>query len=87
LQPEWRVRGSDGKWAIQESYGEWEDALLVWGNNGHLTLVASLYFWGLAALKSTTLRSSWEAAVIDVTWILEGIALDYENYVKKSGRH
>ncbi|KAJ7301063.1 hypothetical protein DFH08DRAFT_724667 [Mycena albidolilacea] len=86
LQPEWRVRGSDGKWAIQESYGEWEDALLVWGNNGHLTLVASLYFWGLAALKSTTLPSSWEAAVIDVTWILKGIALDYENYVKKSGR-
>jgi hypothetical protein len=60
--------------------------LLVWGKNGHLTLVASLYFWGCAVLGSRTLHLDWEAAVLDVTWILEGIALDYENYVEKSRR-
>ncbi|KAF8170465.1 hypothetical protein K438DRAFT_1613950 [Mycena galopus ATCC 62051] len=86
MQPEWRVRGADAKWEVQAEYGEWEDELLVWGKNGHLALVGSLYFWGCAVLGSATLHSDWEAAVLDVTWILEGIALDYEDYVEKSRR-
>ncbi|KAJ7856830.1 hypothetical protein B0H14DRAFT_2352477, partial [Mycena olivaceomarginata] len=86
MQSEWCVCMVDGKWEVQAQYGEWEDELLVWGKNGHLVLIASLYFWGRAVLESPTLHLDWEAAVLDVTWILEGIALDYEHYVEKSRR-
>ncbi|KAJ7172868.1 hypothetical protein C8R43DRAFT_851000, partial [Mycena crocata] len=70
LQPEWRVRGADGEWSVLHGYGttgnEW-GALTVWGVNGILSIVASLFFWGRDGGES----SVWEAAVMDVTWMLE----------------
>ncbi|KAJ7717078.1 hypothetical protein DFH07DRAFT_715076, partial [Mycena maculata] len=71
LQPEWRKKGEDGTWEVGESYGEWDDALLHWGPNGLLSVIASLYFWGCAVVDSPDLAKRWERAVNDVSWVLE----------------
>ncbi|KAJ7178512.1 hypothetical protein C8R43DRAFT_850889, partial [Mycena crocata] len=73
LQPTWRVKDADGRWALGEArVGEWEDPLLHWGPNGLLSVLAGLYFWGRAIPKSEPqLLHDWELAVFDVSWILE----------------
>jgi hypothetical protein len=65
-----------------ESYGkagrEW-GPLYQWGVNGTLSIVASLYFWGRGVVDGEdALLREWEAAVVDVTWMLEGMAAYYE---------
>ncbi|KAJ7456838.1 hypothetical protein B0H11DRAFT_1666658, partial [Mycena galericulata] len=49
-QPTWRTRGEHGSWALSEGYDEdWEWPTLAHpGQNGCLSIVASLYFWGTA---------------------------------------
>ncbi|KAJ7785393.1 hypothetical protein B0H14DRAFT_2244275, partial [Mycena olivaceomarginata] len=73
LQPEWRVRGEDGNWMSGEfgGEGEWDDMLLHWGQNGTLSIIAGLYFWGCAVMDQPELLGRWEVAVNDVAWILE----------------
>ncbi|KAJ7791600.1 hypothetical protein B0H14DRAFT_2244995, partial [Mycena olivaceomarginata] len=73
LQPEWRVKGDDGTWVSGEfgGEGEWDNALLHWGPNGTLSIVAGLFFWGCAVVDQPELRARWEFAVNDVAWILE----------------
>ncbi|KAJ7618940.1 hypothetical protein DFH06DRAFT_956907, partial [Mycena polygramma] len=74
LQPKWRKRGPDENWSVEE-YGEkgreW-GPLYQWGINGTLSILASLYFWGQAVsgAEGADLRV-WEAAVADVTWMME----------------
>ncbi|KAJ7629774.1 hypothetical protein DFH06DRAFT_941308, partial [Mycena polygramma] len=76
LQPGWRQRGPDGKWTIDEYGGggrEW-GPLYQWGVNGTLSILASLYFWGRAIVEGEEAdRRAWEAAVLDVTWMMEGM--------------
>jgi hypothetical protein len=84
LQPEWRVKGEDGKWETGEMYGgKWDDELMVWGPNGTLSIIAGLYFWGCAIADSPALCTKWEVAVNDVSWILEGLALYHEQFTKR----
>ncbi|KAJ7456321.1 hypothetical protein B0H11DRAFT_1673126, partial [Mycena galericulata] len=72
LQPEWRKKGADGRWVTGESYGgEWDDKQLHWGQNGMLSVVASLYFWGCAVVDTPGSRDEWELAVNDASWIME----------------
>ncbi|KAJ7152749.1 hypothetical protein C8R43DRAFT_849903, partial [Mycena crocata] len=76
LQPEWRVAGGDGRWTTTGGYGpdgkDW-GKLFVWGVNGTLSLVASLYFWGCAVSDGAKPedRARWEEAVQDTVWMLE----------------
>jgi hypothetical protein len=76
LQPAWRERGDDGHWRIDSGWGphdQW-DPLEAPGQNGCLSVVASLYFWGLYNAKQPAhLQETWERAVLDVTWMLEGL--------------
>ncbi|KAJ7105137.1 hypothetical protein C8R43DRAFT_1140927 [Mycena crocata] len=86
LQPSWRKLDADGNWAMN-AYGEngreW-GPLYQWGVNGTLTIVASLYFWGCAVHATATAhRAQWEAAVIDVGWMLEGMATYYEKFNRR----
>ncbi|KAJ6505488.1 hypothetical protein C8R45DRAFT_817264 [Mycena sanguinolenta] len=84
LQPEWRVKGANGSWVIGEEYGgEWEDALLHWGVNSTLSVVACLFFWGCAVCESSDLCARWETAVHDVAWILAGLAVFHEKFNKQ----
>ncbi|KAJ6607967.1 hypothetical protein B0H10DRAFT_1816811, partial [Mycena sp. CBHHK59/15] len=48
LQPEWREKGQDGQW-VWGAYGKDDDwgRMMQWGVNGHLSLLASLYFWAV----------------------------------------
>ncbi|KAJ6513587.1 hypothetical protein C8R47DRAFT_1206903 [Mycena vitilis] len=87
LQPIWRKRAKDGNWSTEGGYGkdgtDW-GPLYQWGVNGMLNIVASLYFWG-CSLVSGDLRGDlrWETAVIDVTWMMEGMAVYYERFNRK----
>ncbi|KAJ7622769.1 hypothetical protein DFH06DRAFT_1340640 [Mycena polygramma] len=74
LQPAWRERDDDGGWkqdAVATGDDVW-DPLEAPGKNGCLSVVASLYFWGVCNKREDAeLVQRWELAVLDVTWMLE----------------
>jgi hypothetical protein len=77
---------TDGRWSI-EAYGEAGrelGPLYQWGVNGTLSLLASLYFWGRAVSGSEQSELEvWEVAVLDVTWMMEGMAAYYELFKRR----
>ncbi|KAJ7103986.1 hypothetical protein B0H15DRAFT_766409 [Mycena belliarum] len=85
LQPKWRKRDKEGMWATDE-YGdggaEW-GPLYQWGVNGTLSLLAALHCWGSTVLETGQPADAWEAAVMDVTWMLEGMAIYYEKFNRR----
>ncbi|KAK6985136.1 hypothetical protein R3P38DRAFT_3230796 [Favolaschia claudopus] len=86
LQPSWRVKDKGGRWIVTTSYGgggrEW-GPLYHWGVNGGLSIVASLYFWGLGLVSQKEGTPAWELAVQDVCWMFEGMAAYYEMFKGK----
>ncbi|KAJ7700210.1 hypothetical protein B0H16DRAFT_1348823, partial [Mycena metata] len=85
LQPTWRIKGVDGIWSM-DGYGKGDEwgPLYQWGVNGVLNIVASLYFWGCAISEDDSKRlRDWESAVIDVTWMMEGMAVYYEKFKRR----
>ncbi|KAJ7686842.1 hypothetical protein B0H17DRAFT_940051, partial [Mycena rosella] len=86
LQPAWRKKDADGKWSTAGEYGEsrreW-GALYQWGVKGTLSVVAALYFWGCAAGEDVESEAVWNEAIVDVTWMLEGMAKYYEMFNHK----
>ncbi|KAJ7123326.1 hypothetical protein C8R46DRAFT_928270, partial [Mycena filopes] len=77
LQPEWRKQ-QRGRWVAMDyddglDWGE----LASHGPNGGLSIVAAVYFWGVACVdKAETTaadKEKWEMAVHDVTWAFEGV--------------
>ncbi|KAK6980529.1 hypothetical protein R3P38DRAFT_2579910 [Favolaschia claudopus] len=86
LQPSWREKDGDGRWSVTKGYAqggrEW-GPLYHWGVNGVLTIVASLLCWGEAVREDVGLRKTWELAVGDVVWMLEGMATYYEMFKGK----
>ncbi|KAJ7138902.1 hypothetical protein C8R46DRAFT_921821 [Mycena filopes] len=84
LQPKWRKKGSDGKWSL-DGYGdgaEW-GPLYQWGVNGILNLVVSLYFWGCSIVGNDAQIREWELAVLDVSWMMEGMVVYYEKFRRR----
>ncbi|KAJ7041691.1 hypothetical protein C8F04DRAFT_946802 [Mycena alexandri] len=77
MQPEWRERNRQGRWRIDLPYQkEWDWGVMqAYGINGILSVVAGIYFWGVAVLaqhdEDQTAR--WDNAVQDVVWVLEGL--------------
>ncbi|KAJ7169407.1 hypothetical protein C8R46DRAFT_848851, partial [Mycena filopes] len=77
LQPDWRAREDDKRWRVYSEYDVGMDwgSLASPGQNGGLSLVAGLYFWGTACLDvpGTTAaeKELWETALLDVVWVLE----------------
>ncbi|KAJ7801666.1 hypothetical protein B0H14DRAFT_3782628 [Mycena olivaceomarginata] len=86
LQPAWRTKDVDGQWSVVGGYRdggrEW-GPLYQWGINGVLSIVASLYFWGRAVHGNPEFCGRWEAAVGDVVWVFEGMAVYYEIFKGK----
>ncbi|KAJ7179737.1 hypothetical protein C8R46DRAFT_886978, partial [Mycena filopes] len=85
LQPSWRKRDARGRWEIGGEYGTDWTTLDHPGANGVLNLAASLYFWGRQAQEMRAKEGEewfssqwqkWEAAVHDVTWMLDGLDTD-----------
>ena len=88
MQPRWRKKGKDKKWECT-AYGdggrEW-GPLYQWGVNETLSIVASLYFWGVAIAEKGDAESDrriWQESVGDVSWMMEGMAAYYELFNKK----
>ncbi|KAJ7750538.1 hypothetical protein B0H16DRAFT_1266714, partial [Mycena metata] len=71
LQPTWRGKDSDGEWVLTGPYGKDWGGLMFWGQNGLLSVVAALYFWGCAVQEDENLLGRWERAVHDAAWICE----------------
>ncbi|KAJ7061577.1 hypothetical protein C8F01DRAFT_987054 [Mycena amicta] len=88
LQPVWRRRGLGGTWRIETEYGgegkQWGD-LFTWGEGGVGVIIAGLYLWG-CSVESDDGQAVWRAAVVDVAWILEGMAIYYEKFTKRGIR-
>ncbi|KAJ7020549.1 hypothetical protein C8F04DRAFT_974155, partial [Mycena alexandri] len=83
LQLGWRGKDLQGDWAVVGPYGkEWE-GLLFWGQNGVLSIMASLYFWGCGVQEDEGSLGQWERAVNDVAWVFEGLALFHEAFKKR----
>ncbi|KAJ7601819.1 hypothetical protein DFH06DRAFT_1024704, partial [Mycena polygramma] len=77
LQPPWRTKDADGRYSTGTEYGDEWGTLAIPGQNGTLSVVASLYFWGSSrrtpASMPDGIQEDWEAAVLDVAWMLEGL--------------
>ncbi|KAJ6454038.1 hypothetical protein C8R47DRAFT_940660, partial [Mycena vitilis] len=71
LQPDWRQRGEDGRLITGGMYGKEWGALDCAGQNGNVSIVAALYFWGAAATHTEETRALWNEAVEDVCWMFE----------------
>ncbi|KAJ7836428.1 hypothetical protein B0H13DRAFT_1913068 [Mycena leptocephala] len=80
LQPEWQKKDTDESCVVGGAYSNEWDTLTYWGENGLLSVVASLYFWGCAVQDAGNGEEHWERAVNDVAWVLEGLALFYESF-------
>ncbi|KAJ7666861.1 hypothetical protein DFH06DRAFT_984501, partial [Mycena polygramma] len=78
LQPAWRQRGEDGRLITGGKYGTEWGHLDCAGQNGNISIVAALYFWGAAAMHTEETRAVWNDAVEDVCWMLEGLDMLFE---------
>ncbi|KAJ7701961.1 hypothetical protein B0H17DRAFT_908374, partial [Mycena rosella] len=65
IQPSWRTRDLEGHWAVGGDYGKDWTELDCSGANGCLSVVAGLYFWGVAAKGSSEDERVWDNAVQD----------------------
>ncbi|KAJ7030559.1 hypothetical protein C8F04DRAFT_1186605 [Mycena alexandri] len=80
LQPASRRRDHDGnlmtggeaRYGASDAWG----VLDVQGPNGWLSVVASLYFWGVCD-QTDELKATWEYAVQDVMWMMEGLIASF----------
>ncbi|KAJ7116234.1 hypothetical protein C8R43DRAFT_1137910 [Mycena crocata] len=77
LQPAWRTKDASGHYVLGGEYGNDWDSFNYPGQNGNLSIVAGLFFWGSTRRTLTELaddaQEEWEAAVADVSWMLEGL--------------
>lgn len=71
LQPDWRrVEGSK----VLERRGEEDwDVLQCPGQNGVLSVIAALFFWGLEAVGSGSAEEAWDVVVDDVLYAITNL--------------
>lgn len=67
LQPEWRL--DNASTGLLQGSGSW-DALRCSGQNGLLSAIAALFFWGLSAEGNRKDKAAWGAVVDDVLYAL-----------------
>lgn len=72
LQPEWRVRRENGGWE-RDTYGEDWHTMIIPGQNGLLSVIAALSWWGSAVKLEGKGETEWLDAVADVEWMLVGL--------------
>ncbi|KAJ7704261.1 hypothetical protein B0H16DRAFT_1346804 [Mycena metata] len=79
LQPAWRTRDAKNplrflRTGYPATHGDW-GVLRQPGQNGVLSLVAGVYWWGKKLLVENRSedRESWEEAVADLKWVVDGL--------------
>ncbi|KAK7050158.1 hypothetical protein R3P38DRAFT_3173224 [Favolaschia claudopus] len=71
MQPTEREEAEDGSLTRPE-VADWSTMAKMYGKNGLVLVMASLYWWGCAAHRfDGDDREEWLAGVRDVTWVLE----------------
>ena len=68
LQPEWRSIGED---VVSRKVGGGWDVLDKAGTNGLASVMAALFFWGIAVEEEGIGYDSWKLAVEDVCWVIQ----------------
>ncbi|TRM56386.1 hypothetical protein BD626DRAFT_413931 [Schizophyllum amplum] len=79
LQPEWRDVDAAGRREPEREVrdGDWGSALEVRGQNGMLSVVACLCWWGdVLGSRTTPNAHSWLRLVHDVTWVCEQLVVE-----------
>ncbi|KAF9471899.1 hypothetical protein BDN70DRAFT_819435 [Pholiota conissans] len=78
LQPEWRA--DDGSGILPREDGDLS-AIRKPGKNGLLSVIATLFFWGVAACEEEgrSGEPDWLDAVNDVDWIIRGLISSSED--------
>ncbi|KAJ7659792.1 hypothetical protein DFH06DRAFT_989390, partial [Mycena polygramma] len=71
LQPEWRGQRKRGVGEVAPEGADW-GKLSSSGQNG-VSVVAVLYWWGLAKGKGVGPSKGWVDAVEDTTWVLRAM--------------
>ena len=71
MQPQWRF-GEDGK--LLRVAGALED-LRRPGTNGLLSVIAALFFWGVALGANRAECSMWSSRVKDLEWVFKTLVL------------
>ena len=73
LQPDWHVSvDGEGRWDW-ELYGDDWHTLTIPGQNGLLSMVATLSWWGSAVKLAEEGKAEWLEAVTDVEWMMTGL--------------
>ncbi|KAJ7017740.1 hypothetical protein C8F04DRAFT_1278922 [Mycena alexandri] len=71
MQPEWRERNRQGRWRVDPPHRKEGDCgvLETYGINGILSVVAGIYFWGVAVVSGGDEEQTarWDNAVQDVS--------------------
>jgi hypothetical protein len=70
LAPAWRAKDEEGRPVIRNE-GDW-GALIHPGGNGILVVILALLWWREA--ENGHVSDSWHKAVVDVEWVLAGLA-------------
>ncbi|KAJ7481674.1 hypothetical protein FB451DRAFT_1394306 [Mycena latifolia] len=70
LQLNWRNQGVNGKRLPPGEYGRGWEGMVAPGQNGALSAVAMLYWWGTQGGEGSV---GWRAAVVEATWVLRGL--------------
>jgi hypothetical protein len=74
MQPSWQV-GEDGVPVRPEEYRDDWGGLVAPGQNGLLSVVATLYWWAQAEVAQGINQSAgWREAVADTLWVLKELA-------------
>ncbi|KAJ7202757.1 hypothetical protein GGX14DRAFT_370046 [Mycena pura] len=74
-QPAWRGCRTDGRPEREDARGRSWGHLLAHGQNGFLSVVATLYWWGSAEQENGDTSAVWLDAVRDVTWVVGELIL------------
>jgi hypothetical protein len=78
LQPEWRV--SNGKLVRGNIGGSW-DSLRFPGQNGLQSVLAALFFWGIALKEKSVERKRWVSAVEDCYLAISSLCRVLVSYI------
>ncbi len=73
LQPEWRARDLNERPMLSSSVGnDWGKNLCRPGKNGLLMILLALAWW--KEITTTATSADWDAAALDVAWVLSQMA-------------
>jgi hypothetical protein len=69
LQPDWRIAGGKLLYGSNDPDGDW-DCLRLPGKNGLQSVLAGLFYWGIASQKKAVHQKVWISALKDCHFVI-----------------